>query len=116
MKVMTIKMSRRDVLLRAVQIPLGGVLLSGLGACGGNTGNAERQIAACADPDAMDESEHGIRAAVNYVEQSTDPKQVCAGCAFFHAGAPKSACGACDMFTGGPVNSQGHCNSWNAKS
>lgn len=113
---MTATMSRREVLLRAIQIPAGGVLLLGLGACGGGSGSSS-QAALCADPHAMSESENGTRSALNYVEKSSDPQKVCAGCAFFHAGtAAAGGCGTCDMFSGGPVNSEGHCNSWNAKS
>jgi hypothetical protein len=112
---MTDKISRRAVLLRS--LPAGGLLLMGLSACGsgGSSGSSAASAKACADPSALSDSEINIRASLGYVEKSPNPQQVCAGCAFFHAGAQSSDCGTCDMMSGGPVNAQGHCNSWNAK-
>lgn len=113
---MTEKITRRTVLLGGLQIPVGGALLWGLSGCGGggegSSGTAGAAV--CADPSAMTDAEQSIRRGVNYTESSANPQQVCAGCAFFHAGS--GACGTCDMFSGGPVNSGGHCNSWSAKS
>jgi hypothetical protein len=110
---MTNKMSRREMVLRALQVPIGGAGLLALAACGGSGG--ETKAAACADPGAINEGEQGMRTAVDYVEQSADPSKVCAGCSYFHPGDSGSACGKCDMFSGGAVNPQGHCNSWNAR-
>jgi len=114
---MSDKISRRTVLMRGLQLPVGGVFLLGLGACGAGKegGGAAANAKACADPGTLSDAEMSTRNSLNYTEKSPNPQQVCAGCSFFHAGASSSDCGSCDMFSGGPVNPQGHCNSWNAK-
>jgi High potential iron-sulfur protein len=110
------KISRRAVLVRGIQLPLGGAVLWGLSGCGG--GGSEGSAASssgpvCAHPSAMSDAEASTRQSLGYVEKSANPQEVCSGCSFFHAGA--SNCGTCDMFTGGPVNPQGYCRSWNKK-
>lgn len=114
---MSDKISRRAVLMRGLQIPVGGALLFGLGGCGG--GGERAAVAAgegvCADPNVLSDADLGTRGSLNYTETSPDPAKVCGGCAFFHAPAAGGDCGTCDMFSGGPVNSRGHCSSWNAK-
>jgi hypothetical protein len=108
------KITRRTVLLRSLQVPVGGALLWGLSGCSGKSGSGSGAAAttACADPATMSDAEMGTRRSLNYVEKSENPQQVCSGCSFFHAG---SNCGTCDMMSGGAVNPQGHCTSWNAK-
>jgi hypothetical protein len=115
---MNSKISRRAVLLHSLQLPLAGAALVALQACGQKS--AQTRVAAgggavCADLNAMSDAEQGTRKSLNYVEASPTPSQVCAGCSFFHAGSTTGGCGTCDMFSGGPVNSHGHCNSWSAK-
>jgi hypothetical protein len=118
---MTDKISRRVVLLRSLQLPVAGVALWGLSGCGsGGSGGSEGGSAtasakACSDPSTLSDSEVNIRKSLNYTEKSENPQQVCGGCAFFHARAESGGCGACDMMSGGSVNEQGHCSSWNAK-
>ena len=102
--------SRRSVLLRGLHLPIGGALL--LSGCGGGDKQAGAGPA-CANPETMSDAEAGTRQALGYTEKSPDPQQVCVGCSYFHAGA--AGCGSCDMFTGGAVNPQGHCASWNKK-
>lgn len=106
------KISRRTILLRGLQIPIGGFLAFGLGACGSRDGAGEVAGNVCADLSAMTDGERSSRRSLNYVEASPNPGQACADCAFFHAGG---GCGTCDMFNGGPVNPKGHCDSWSAK-
>jgi len=103
------KISRRTVLLRAMQIPVGGGILLGLSACGSDSGNAM----VCADPAQMTSAEESVRRTLKYVEVSPDSTKVCAGCSFFHAGGEAEGCGGCEMFGGGPVNPGGYCDSWN---
>jgi hypothetical protein len=102
------KISRRTVLLRAVQIPIGGSILLGLSACGSDGGSAML----CADPNRMTSAEESVRRTLRYTEVSPDPAKVCAGCDFFHAAPEGNGCGSCEMFSGGPVNPDGYCDSW----
>jgi High potential iron-sulfur protein len=106
--------SRRQLLLRGLQLSAGVVAGSALAACGGKQ-EAAKAAHVCADPGNLSTTESNTRAAVGYVEASPDPQSVCAGCAFFHAPAASEACGRCDMFNGGPVNPGGHCRSWTAR-
>ncbi len=115
---LTDKISRRVMLARGLQAPLAGALLFGLAGCGsgastGGAPSAKAGGAVCADLSALSEGEQSTRKSMNYTEAGPNPSQVCAGCSFFHPGA--GTCGTCDMFSGGPVNSHGHCDSWNAK-
>jgi hypothetical protein len=115
---MTDKISRRVILVTGLQAPIAGALLFGLGGCSGGAssgGTAANKAGGtvCADLSAMSDGDQSTRKAMNYTESGPNPNQVCGGCSFFHAGG--GACGTCDMFSGGPVNSHGHCDSWNAK-
>jgi hypothetical protein len=114
---MNSKMSRRAVLLHSLQLPLAGAAFVALQGCGqkAQTTGAAGGGAVCADLNAMSDAEQSTRKSLNYVEASPDPSQVCAGCSFFHPGPPAGGCGTCDMFSSGPANSHGHCNSWSAK-
>jgi hypothetical protein len=67
----------------------------------------------CANPDAMDSGEKGLRASLNYTEAAPDQSRICSGCSFFHFS--KGECGTCTIFNGGPANPKGHCDSWSAK-
>lgn len=106
------KVSRRTVLLRGIQIPVGGFLAFGLGACGNSDGNGNVAGNVCADLGAMTDAERSSRRSLDYVETAPNPEEACADCAFFHAGG---VCGTCDMFNGGPVNPKGRCDSWSAR-
>jgi hypothetical protein len=115
---MTDKISRRDVLLQGLRIPVAGALVVALGACGQKSATATTAASGggvCADLSAMSDADQSTRKSLNYVEAGPNPDQVCAKCSFFHAGSTAGGCGTCDMFSGGPVNSHGHCNSWSAK-
>jgi high potential iron-sulfur protein len=109
---MTDKISRRTVLF-----PMAGALFVALGGCGqkGESTSASSGGAVCADLNSMSDAEQATRKSNDYVESAPNPEQVCAKCSFFHPGAASGGCGTCDIFSGGPVNSHGHCNSWSAK-
>jgi hypothetical protein len=111
------KISRRAVVLRGLQIPVGGALAAVLASCGtgGKGGSTAAAATVCADPATATEAEQSTRKSLGYTEVSPNPQQVCAGCAFFHASAQGGDCGTCDMFSGRPANSRGHCSSWSAK-
>lgn len=102
------KISRRTVLLRALQIPVGSSILLGLSACGSDGDSAML----CADPNRMTSAEESVRRTLRYTEVSPDPGKVCAGCDFFHAASEANGCGSCEMFAGAPVNPSGYCDSW----
>lgn len=101
-------LSRRKLLERGLQLPLGGVLLATAATV--QTASAADKV--CADPKQMDSDKRSIREALNYVEKATDPKMSCGTCGFFMPDG--SGCGSCMIFTG-PANANGHCESWAAK-
>lgn len=116
---MTDKISRRAILFRGLQIPVAGAALVALTSCGQKSGSTTASSGGgtvCADLSAMSDAEQSTRKSLNYVEAGPNPDQVCAKCSFFHPAADGSGgCGTCDMFSGGPANPHGHCNSWSAK-
>jgi hypothetical protein len=101
-------LTRRAVLVRALQLPLGAGVVMGLSACDGEESGA----LVCADPSTLTSAEQSVRRTLNYVEVSPDPARVCAGCEFFTAPAGGTGCGTCEMYGGGSVNPGGHCDSW----
>jgi hypothetical protein len=100
--------SRRTLLRRGVQLPLGGLALAAVVSHGANAADK-----LCADPKAMDSGQKSIRDSLKYVEKSADAKTTCAACGFFEA--TPDGCGSCMIFQG-PANPNGHCESWSAKS
>lgn len=86
---------------------------SALTACSGGQSGASAR-GGCADPDALSPSENSLRTANHYVEKSADAAKTCAGCTFFTAATDGGPCGTCQIFTGGPANPQGYCDSWAA--
>jgi hypothetical protein len=116
---MTDKISRRTVLLQGLRIPVAGAAFVALSACSksgqSTSSTASAGGAVCADLNSMSDAEQASRKSNDYVESAPNPDQVCGKCSFFHPGAASGGCGTCDIFSGGPVNSHGHCNSWSAK-
>jgi High potential iron-sulfur protein len=109
------KISRRSILLRGLQLPVGCALVGSLAACGageGGSGSASARL--CANPEMMSATELSTRHSLNYTDASPTPQKVCGGCSFFHA-AEQGGCGNCDMLSGGLVNKGGHCDSWNPR-
>lgn len=106
------KLTRRAVLVRAIQLPVGAGLALGLSACGSESGSGEKTGLVCADPSALTSAEQSVRRTLNYKEVSADPAKVCSGCEFYRAPKDGSGCGTCEMYSGGPVNPGGHCDSW----
>lgn len=102
------KISRRTVLLRCIQLPIGGSVLLGLAACGSKESNSM----VCADPTKMNSAEESVRRTLKYTETSPDPTKTCVDCEFFHAAETAGGCGTCEMFNGKAVNPGGHCDSW----
>lgn len=102
------KITRRDALLRCIQLPIGGSILLGLAACGSKSEDSM----VCADPNLMTSAEESVRRTLKYTETASDPAKTCTSCEFFHAPSAAGGCGTCEMFGGKPVNPGGHCDSW----
>ncbi len=102
-------LSRRKLLARGIQLPLGGALVAAAVSQAAHAGAAK----VCADPAQMDSGQKSIRESLNYVEVSKKPNETCLACGFFKPTA--DGCGTCEIFTGGPANGQGHCDAWSKK-
>lgn len=98
-------LSRRRLL--GITMGFGGAWALNLAGCG-KSGPAQL----CADPDKLNDEQLSLRTSLRYTERAPD-KETCAGCAFFKA-EENSACGTCELFKG-PVNPQGHCDSWSKR-
>jgi hypothetical protein len=106
--------SRRSFLKLGLKVSAAGLTGFALEACGGKPsgGAAAGGPKACVDLAELTASEQSLRQSMNYVEKAPDPTKTCSGCSFFTAG---EGCGSCEIFTGGPANPAGHCDSWAAK-
>jgi hypothetical protein len=102
--------SRRKLLERSLQIPLGGVLLAAMAT---KASTAQAADKACVDMEHLDAGQKSIRESLNYVNKSPHPNMTCGQCGFFEAKG--DGCGNCMIFTG-PAAAAGHCDSWSAKS
>ncbi len=69
-----------------------------------------RAAQSCVDP-----ASESLRTSLHYSGVSPKPTEPCSACAFFTADSGKSACGNCQIMSG-PVDEQGHCDSWAPKS
>jgi hypothetical protein len=104
-----ITISRRALLAAACQIPAA-IVFAVVSGCAD-----KKPSAACANPDQLSDAERGMRASVQYTDQSPDPAKTCGGCAYFRRAADTADCGNCQILNS-PVYAQGHCTSWSAKS
>jgi hypothetical protein len=102
--------SRRKLLERSLQLPLGGVLLAATGASLTTAARAAEKV--CVDMEHLDAGQKSIRDSLNYTNKSPHPNMTCAQCGFFEAKG--DGCGDCMIFTG-PAAAAGHCDSWSAK-
>lgn len=109
---MTVR-SRRSFLGLGLKITVVGAAAATLQACGQKPAGGGAAAGSCVDLDGLTASEQSLRKSMNYVEKAPNPANSCSGCSFFTAG--EGACGTCEIFTGGPANSGGHCDSWAAK-
>jgi len=105
--------SRRALLTRGMQIPVGGAVLFGLSACGGS-GSAPQQASAACGNSSLSDGETAMRGSVHYTDNSPNPQQACGGCAFFHMSEAQGGCAQCDILHG-QVSEKGHCDSWSAR-
>ena len=102
-------LSRRVLLERGAQIPLGGLLLL---AAGSNQASAADH-GVCVDLEGLDAGQRSIRDSLEYLEEAPDQSQSCQHCGFFTP--TENGCGTCLIFSG-PAHGRGYCVSWSAKS
>lgn len=102
-------LSRRLLLERGAQLPLGGLLLWAAGSHQASA--ADHGI--CADLENMDAGQRSIRDSLEYVEEASNQAESCQHCGFFTP--TENGCGTCIIFSG-PAHGRGHCVSWSAKS
>lgn len=53
-----------------------------------------------------------LRESLNYTDATPVAEQPCKACGFFSE--PSGSCGSCTIMSG-PVDANGHCDSWSAK-
>jgi hypothetical protein len=119
------RFNRRRFLRHAATGLLGVALLPALAACSGRSdqpgeaaqanlpNSASTGESACNSADALTNQEKSARAALRYVDQSSDTQRVCANCRFFKAPEAGASCGGCEVVTG-PIAPQGYCTVWAA--
>ncbi len=103
------KLSRRAILERGATLGL--VVLgasTGLSACGG--GELD-----CANPPGLTPEQRTQRQALSYVDRTPNASQRCEVCNFYTQPSQPNACGGCTLNIG-PVNPQGYCSSYVARS
>jgi hypothetical protein len=108
---MTVR-SRRSFLGLGIKISVVGAAAAALQACGQKPADGAA-ASGCVDLDSLTASEQSLRKSMNYAEKAPDATKTCSVCSFFTPG--EGACGTCEIFTGGPANGGGHCDSWAAK-
>jgi hypothetical protein len=104
-------LSRRKLLERSLQIPLGGALLAAAATATAQAAAPAAKV--CVDMEHLDAGARSIRESLNYVEKSPDPAKTCGICGFFEAKG--DGCGNCMIFTA-TANANGFCDSWSPKS
>jgi hypothetical protein len=102
-------LSRRLVLERGAQIPLGGLVFLAAASQGAKAADN----AVCVDLEHLDAGQRSIRESLNYVEEAADQSMSCQHCGFYTA--TEGGCGTCIIFNG-VANGRGYCESWSAKS
>lgn len=60
----------------------------------------------------LTEADMQTRQALQYVDDSPKPDQVCANCRFWQPDKFDGACGGCQLIPNGAVDPQGWCASW----
>ena len=81
-----------------------------LSACG-DSGPAT--ASACEGYGALSEADLATREALNYVDKSPKPAEICASCRLYDVPADGGNCGGCQLFAG-PVLAAGYCTGWAA--
>jgi len=103
------RLSRRDLLQKSAAFGVLAVVGAGAAACG----KSEPKGLSCSDTTSLSASDAQVRTSLSYVDNSTEPGKVCAGCQQFLPAAPDT-CGGCKVLKG-PINPKGNCKSFLAK-
>jgi len=99
------KLSRRDVMQQSAAF--GALMVLGASGC------HKAAALTCTDTSALAPGDIMIRTQLAYVDMSTEAGKVCSGCQQFQPAAP-GACGTCKVVKG-PINPNGNCKSFVAK-
>jgi hypothetical protein len=106
---MTDKLSRRDVLQRSAAA-MGALAALGAAACGKN-----KVALVCTDTTGLAPTDAQIRTTLAYQDISTEPGKTCTKCQQFVEAPAAGSCGSCKVLKG-PINPNGYCKSFAAKS
>jgi hypothetical protein len=101
------KVSRRYLLQQSAAF--GAFVVFGAAACG-----KKSAAMVCTDVSSLSPTDAQVRAALAYVDSSTEPGKTCSGCQQFNAPASAGVCGTCKVVKG-PINPLGNCKSFVAK-
>jgi hypothetical protein len=102
-------LSRRQLLHGGVKIGLAIFGANMVAACGKKTLKCNDTIGLAPDDVKTREQTYA------YQDASPDPRKTCSGCQQFQAPPQANSCGTCKLLKG-PVNPNGYCKSWAAKS
>ncbi|MBL8603402.1 MAG: hypothetical protein JNK72_15865 [Myxococcales bacterium] len=72
-----------------------------------------KKALACTDTAGLSAAELSARQALQYNDHAADPSRACNRCRFFQSAGPDS-CGHCTLVKG-PINPNGGCNGFNAR-
>jgi hypothetical protein len=104
---MTQPLSRRELLHSGAA--LGALVLTGT-ACG----KTQPPPLSCTDTSSLSSADITLRAALGYLDQSTEAGRQCRACQQFVAPPSEGQCGTCKIVKG-PINPGGYCKSFVAK-
>jgi len=100
------KMSRRDVIQKSAA--LGAFAVFGATAC------SKPAALVCTDTAGLAPADVSVRTALAYVDLSTEPGKTCSVCQQYIAPPQAGSCGTCKVVKG-PINPNGNCKSFVAK-
>jgi hypothetical protein len=99
------KLSRRDVIQQGAA--LGAFVVLGAGAC-------KPAALTCTDTTGLSATDVQVRTSLAYVDTAVEPGKLCSGCQQFVPAPAAGACGTCKVLKG-PINPNGYCKSFVAK-
>lgn len=120
--------SRRDFLQKLTALGTAGVItpvvLSACGGGGGGESGAAESAAeapagggmgesgfSCTDTSGLTDAQVQQRGAVNYVDATPNPEQLCSNCQLYTQPEGGAQCGGCQVVPG-PIHPDGYCDLW----
>jgi len=100
------KVSRRQLMQQGAG--LGAFVVLGASAC------HKPAALVCTDTSTLTPADAQVRTALAYVDLSTEVGKICSGCQQFNPPAQAGVCGTCKVVKG-PINPNGNCKSFVAK-